>query len=293
MKKQLLAAAVLAALTISTASVFAAAPTFSGDANIEYSKKSDEKSELTNRIRLAMDSEIDNNIYLHGRLVMNNDLDRQGTATPVGNDKGAQMEQLYVGFKMDNADLKLGRQPLFLGHGLLSDVNGIGGAQITTTFDNANLMGFYGRDNDVDVAAAELGTSIGDWNLGASYLDKDDTYYGVNASTKVAPNTVLNMEYVKNNDAKASGYWAEVKVGDAVKKGDFDYSLGYVKLDEGAVDGNYVTEGNMAGNKGFRVKANYAVSDNSTLTVYQDLFKQTSNNDITKNRTDVEYEVRF
>lgn len=293
MNKKLLAAAIMAALTISTSAAFAAAPTFSGDANIEYSKLSaQEKGDLTNRIRLVMDNNIDNNIYLHGRVIMNNNIDSNGSSSSTS-DNTAKLEQAYIGFKFDNADLKVGKQPVFLGHGLLADVNGVSGAKISTGFEKSNLSAFSGKDGSTTVTAVDFGSNFGDWNVGASYLKNVDGYYGINASTKIAPNTALNVEWVKNNDKDASGYWAEVKVGNVAKKGDFAYSLGYVNLDNNAVNGGYVTEGNFADSKGFRVKAQYAVSNNSTLTVYQDLFKQTENSDITKNRTDVEYEVRF
>ena len=292
MKKKLLAAAVLAALTISTSSIFAAAPAFSGDARIEYQKNSGADKTITNRIRLAMDNQIDNNIYLHGRMIMNNNMDVNGASSSTA-DNTVKFEQGYIGFKFDNADLKIGKQPVFVGHGLLADVNGVSGAKLSTTFDKASFSAFSGKDASESVTALDLGTSIGDWNVGASYLDKGDAYYGINASTKVAPNAVLNMEYVKNNDQKASGYWAEVKFGKAVKKGDFDYSLAYVNIADKAVDSGYVTEDHFANSKGFRATAHYAVSNNSTLTVYQDLFKQASDDSVTKNRTDVEYSVRF
>lgn len=294
MKKKLLTAAILSALTLSATSVFASPINFSGDANIEYSAKDNENSELTNRIRLVIDSQIDQNLYLHGRMVMNNNI-ATPNATGVWGDKATVMEQGYIGYKNGNMDITAGRQPLFLGHGLLSDVNGIGGLKIKTTLDNANLMGFYGKDGAENVSAANFGTALGNVDFGLSYLKKTDNFYGVNASTKIANGVVFNAEYIKNNDqpTQNKGYWTEVKFGNASKKGEFDYSLGYVNVENNAVPAGYITEGNMQGGKGFRAKAHYAVTDNATLTVYQDMFKTTDGTNTDKKRTDVEFEVRF
>lgn len=297
MKKKLVAAAVMAALTLSASSVFAAAiaaPTFSGDANIEYSKKDNEKGELTNRIRLVIDCQIDKNLFLHGRYVANNDINTNDKATPVWQDKSTKLEQAYILYKAGNADFIAGRQPLFLGHGLLSDINGISGLKVNTAFNDVKLLGFSGKDDDENVSAADFSTTFGNLGFGLSYLKKTDNYYGVNANTKIADNVVLNLEYVKNNDKtiQNKGYWAEVKVGNAVKKGQFDYSLAYLNVEDQAVDGAYVTESNMKGGKGLRVKTHYAVSDNSTLIVYHDMFKNTVT-DKDQKRTDLEFEVRF
>jgi len=124
----------------------------------------------------------------------------------------------------------------------------------------------------------------------------DETYYGFNASTKIAKNAVVFAQYAKNNDAADNnqGYWAGVKFGNAIKKGDIDYSLAYVKVDNNInPNGTYfVNDSNWIGAKGLRFKAHYAVSNNSTLTFYQDQFKTIDGNADHK-RSDLEYEVRF
>jgi hypothetical protein len=289
MKKRLLVAAVMAAMTISAVPAFAA-PTFYGDANIEYNELTDQSSSLTNRIRLSVDSAIADNMYVHGRIVMNNDL-KDGTSAPAG-DNDIKLEQAFIGGKLGSFDVKAGRQPLWLGKGALADVNGINGIQAATTVNNVKLNGFYGKDGDNHVTAADFGTSYRKINFGGSYLQESDAnkFIGINADTKIMENAVLNVEYVKNTESKNDGFLAEVKVGNAVKKGDLDYSVAYRDIEDGAV-ASYSTEGNYNNSEGFRVQANYKVSDNATLTAFQDFTDDQSGTK--KNQSNVEFSVNF
>lgn len=288
MKKKLLAAVVLAAMTLSTASVFAS-PVLSGDARVRHQDDSSkDASSFENRIRLIADADIVENFYVHGRLVMNTDL------KDTGNDTDVQADQIYVGARMANLDLKVGKQPLYLGKGLLADVDGLSGVAATTSIDGVRLAGFYGQDKGQDVATVDMNTTLGAVNFGTSYMKQhegNNRYFGINADTKISDNAVLNVEYVKNNELKADGYMAEVKFGNAVKKGDLDYAVSYRNIEDGAIFSNYSTEDNYNDSKGFKVAANYKVSDASKLSVWQDITETQLGND--KNRTNVEFNVNF
>ncbi len=286
MKKKLLAAAIMVAMTLSTASVFAA-PVFSGDANIEYNAGDISPDYLINRIRLNIDSKISDDIYVHGRMKLNNDLrDSHGYGATAG------FDQAYIGAKLGAADIRVGRQSLFIGKGLLMDEDNFTGAQARTAIDGINLAGFYGRDaSDNKTSYADMNTSFSGINFGATYLKEGDKYFGVNADTKIAENAVLNVEYVKNDTLDADGYMASVKFGNAVKKGDIDYSIAYHNADAGAV-APYTTNVNFQDSKGFMVKASYKVADNATLTAYHDAAKD-SITDADKTRTNVEFSVNF
>ncbi|MDU4961796.1 MAG: hypothetical protein E6X17_14175 [Sporomusaceae bacterium] len=288
MKKRLLAA-VVAAMTL-TAVPALAAPAFYGDANIEYEKLSGQNSDLTNRIRLSMDSVISEDMYVHGRLVMNNNL-KDGGSAPDG-DNEIKLEQAFIGGKLGDFDVKAGRQPLWLGKGTLADVNGINGVQAATSINDIKVNGFYGKDGDNHVAAADFGTAYKKVNFGGTYLQETDEakFIGLNADTKIAENTVLNVEYVKNTENKNDGILAAVKVGNAVNKGDLDYSLAYRNIKDGAVS-SYSTDGNYNDSEGFRLEANYKVSDNATLTAYQDFTDSQSG--AKKNKTNIEFSVDF
>lgn len=289
MKKKLIAAAVMATLAVSTASVFAAAPAFSGDAKIEWNNQTSGGTDnyLINRVRLNMDASIDDTFSLHSRAVMLNDLKNGNGSNRV------TFDQAYLGAKFSNVDIKAGKQSLYSGQGLLMDDDNFSGVQAGTTLENVKLSGFYGHDNDANkITLAEMATSFGKVNVGANYLKQDDAkYWGVNASTPITNNAAFNIEYVKNTDTSATGYLAEVKVGNAVKKGDIDYSLIYRDIDAGAIN-NHTTNYNYSDSKGFKVKADYKVSDNAKLAVYHDMGKNHTT-DVDQNRTNVEFSVNF
>ncbi|MDF2571750.1 MAG: hypothetical protein K0R55_3354 [Sporomusa sp.] len=294
MKKKLIAAAVMAALTVSTASVFAAAPTFSGDANIEY-RNSDANgigdNYLTNRIRLKVDSQIDDTFYIHGRMNLVNNL-RNGDGSYADANNKVSFDRAYIGAKMDNVDVKVGRQSLAIGKGLLMDDDNFTGAQVGVDLNGAKLNTFYGKDADTEKTQfADVSTSFDNINVGAAYLkEAGSKYYAVNADTKIADNVVLNVEYAKNSTDKADGYLAEVVVGQTANKGDFQYAVSYRDIEDKALPA-FTTTGWYQDSKGFRVKGAYKVSDAATLTAYHDLSEKQDGAD--HNRTNVEFSVNF
>lgn len=286
MKKKLIAAAVMAALTVSTASVLAAAPTFAGDANIEYRNQDGSGDYLTNRIRLNVESQIDDTFYIHGRVRMDNDL-RDGSAN-----NQTTFDQAYIGAKAGQFDARVGKQSLFIGKGLLMDDDKFTGAQVGVALEGATLTGFYGKDPvDAKTRYADVNSALGNVNVGATFLkEADNNYYALNADTKLADNVVLNVEYAKNDTLRQDGYLAEVAVGEAAKKGDFKYAVSYRDIDAGALP-DFTTDGWYKDSKGFRVKGIYKVSDAATLTAYQDLGEKQNGDDHT--RTNVEFSVNF
>lgn len=277
---------------------------FSGDANIEYDYRDSGYGDgLTNRLRLVMESDIDKNIYLHGRLVskqyINGSQDGSHPAHAAGYENQAVtsgMEQMYIGFKMPNAEIKAGRQPLWLANGMLADINGISAGSITATINNTSVLGFFGQDGNTKISAAEVNTKLGDVSLGGSFMRAKDNYYGANINIPVAGNATFFAQFAKNNDKTSdnTGYWYGIKFGNASKPGDFDWSIAYLRVGDNInPNGTYnVNDGNLIGGKGLRLKTHYAVSKNSTLIVYYDALK-TINGDNDHKRTDIEYEVRF
>lgn len=291
LKKKLIVGAVLTALTLSTASAFAAAPIFSGDANIEYNKETGKDRELTNRIRIHMHYNVDDDMYVHLRWRADNNIDTNKTTT--------EADQVYVGAKFDGVEVRGGKQPLWLGKGLLMDEE-LSGLGIITFGSKVSFSGFYGKDTsivtadkDYAVTTLNMGTALGGMNVGAAYLkmnEGNNKYWGINADTKLSDNAVLNVEYVKNNDAKADGYLAEVKFGNAAKKGEIDYSISYRDIEKDAVS-RYSTNGNYNDSKGVKIKATYKVSNAATLTVYHDMADTQAGAE--HHRTNVEFNIDF
>lgn len=290
MSKKLLAAAIITAVSLSTVPAFAG-PIISGDANIEYNDQKNNDSDVTNRIRLVIDNPLGDDFYVRGRAVLNNSISHDPSSNQANN--SVEIEQAFIGGRVGSFDIKAGRQPLWLGKGALADVNGINGLQAATNINNVYLNSFYGKDDQNHVTAADIATTYGAVNMGATYLREADhaKFFAVNADTAIRKNTVLNMEYVKNTETKGDGFIAEVKVGNAVKPGDLDYAVAYRNIDAGAVSSYSNSDDSYNDSEGLRLKANYKLTDSMTLTAYQDFVD--SQNGINKNKTNVEVSVKF
>lgn len=293
MNKKLLTAAVLAAMTLSTASVFAN-PAFSGDAKLDYLKRDGSQREVISRVRLNVDADIDNDFYVHARAVLEDDLDAD-------NDNNAEFDQAYLGMKLTNADLKAGKQSLYLGKGLIADYDGISGFSVDANVAGVRAFALIGKEGEVaektTLRALDFGTKSGVVNFGGSFLQAKQSgekynVYGVNADTELCKDVVLSAEYVKNNTLNKDGYLAQVKFGNAVKKGDLDYYVSYRNVEEDAISEDYSTEANYADSKGFKVGTSYKVTDNAVLEASYDFAKQESNN-IDKKETRVKFTVNF
>lgn len=288
MKKKLLAAAILASLTLSASAALAATPTFSGDAQLLTQKGTDGDTFTDVRMRLNIDGQLGDGMYAHGRImgIDMTDFSKAGTGL---SGASAQMEQMYLGGKLGAVDVKVGRQPLGLGsQGLMSDVNGIEGLSLATAAGDVNMFGFVGRSDETynassllianprDTVAFNVGTKIDAVKLGASYMKTSDArfgeneYYGFSAGGKVTNNVALDGEYIKNDSRDADGYLVKATIGDVAKKGDINYAVSYRDIDAGAVDGDWVTNSAYVASKAVRVATNYKVTDNATLSVYKD-----------------------
>lgn len=296
MKKKLLAAAIMAALTLS-ASAALAAPTFSGDAQLLTQQNEGGRTFTDVRFRLNADAQLGDGIYAHGRL-MGIDTQYEGSAFAGAgtglSGAGANIEQMYLGAKVGAVDLKVGRQALFAGNGLLADVNGIEAISAGTNISGVSMDALVGRDGTTDVKGANLGTSINGVNLGASFMTKGDTdFWAANASTKVTNNVTLSADYIKNTSDDKNGFMVKATVGEVAKKGDFNYAVSYRNIEAGAVDHDYVTNGAFENSKGFRLAANYKVTDSATLSVYKDITEQQDNSSIKPNQMRAELNVNF
>ena len=305
------------------------APKFGGDANIEYdTRDSNYGDSLTSRVRLTMDADISPRLYLHTRLTAKQYIDGNENGDHPAQAAGYEneavkvgMEQFYLGFKFslddqifNNMELILGRQPLWLAGGMLSDINGINGIKLKTSFLGINAFGFFGKDgtqaleedrggSDGNLGAAELSRAFGPVTLGVTYLNVNDdanvndaTFYEGNVSYQTPFGALLYAQYLVNDDADEddTGYRVKAIYGNAVKQGEWDASFAYLRI-ESSINPNdkyYINDGNWIGAKGVRVKIHYAVTDWSTLILVQDVFENINTGE-DQNRTDIEFEVRF
>lgn len=254
MKKCLCIAAALAALALPAIPAFAN-PAYGGDIVTEYTKIPNVPGIIEGTLRLRFDDKITDNWYFHARArahAINNkafdSIDR------------SFFDQAYAGYQDGGLDIRAGKQPLYLGHGLLADLN-IAGIQTSLAADGYKLLGFYSND----VKAADATATIGEAALGATYKKQGDATWGVHFDTPVGQSVSLGAEYVENTDNKQHGYLAGLTSG--------HYSLSYRNIQNGAIDPAWATNYHYADSKGFRLRADYKVGLHSILTLYQDIAK--------------------
>lgn len=297
MKKRLLVAAVMAALTVSTATAFAAAPVITGDAQTMLQRTNGASDYSDARLRINFDFDMGDGMFAHARLL---GIDQQGYGnfyTPAGTGStgsAVSMEQMYIGAKLGQVDAKFGRQPVSVGRGMLADINGVEGVSLESQSGDFNLYGFGGRSSNTDLIAGKIGVKAQNVNLGAGYLRKDNTnYWSADADTQIMDNVNLSGVYMKNSTDKADGFLVKATVGQTAKKGDFSYAVSYRNIDNNAVDGNWVTNGALADSKGIRLEAKYKPTNNATLWVYQDITKQASDTSVHPNQFRAEMDFDF
>ncbi|MBP2645574.1 MAG: hypothetical protein H6Q75_1014 [Firmicutes bacterium] len=288
MNKKLLTAAILAALTISTTQVFAA-PTFTGDARIITQQDDGGRTYTDTRFRLNADAELGDGFYTHARL---QGIDTQPFANATSNGVAADMDQLYLGTKMGAVDVKAGRQGLFVGNGLLADVS-MQGVSLATENKNIGFDAFVGREGTNDVTGANLKTKGDKVDMGLGYLKVEDTdFMSFNADSRLGNNVVLSGNFTKNNKDSKNGFLVKATVGEAVRKGEFNYALSYRNIEDGAVAGSWCTDTAYNDSKGFRVEANYKFADNVNLNVLKD-FTDKNSDSTSLNRAKAELTVVF
>jgi hypothetical protein len=303
MKKRLLTAAIMAALTVSTATAFAAGPVITGDAQTMIQSTDGASDYSDARIRLNFDFDMGEGMYAHARLM---GIDQQGYGNNYAEagtgSKGASvnMEQMYIGAKLGQVDAIFGRQPVGIGQGMLADVNGIVGVSLAGKAGEANLYAFGGRETPTgstqtnDVFAAKVDTKVEKLDLGAGYLKRDaNKYYSFNAGGKIADNVDLSAIYMGNDTVKANGYMVKATVGALAKKGDFNYAVSYRDIEDNAIDGDWVTNGALANSKGIRLEAKYKPTNNATVWVYKDFVEKASDPNVRPDQFRAEIDFNF
>ena len=316
MKKTLVMASVLALMF--TCDVSAAPIQLSGDMQFLTQKNEHGDTFSNARLRLNVGVQLEDNMYIHGRL-MGIDMSPSNYNKAGTGSSGADvnMEQLYLGMKLGALDVKMGRQPLDIGQGMLADVNGIEGVSVAASTPGMDFYTFVGRSNEgvypVDVAnnpdgvgprdtvGIKVGSRINKLNWGVGYLTTKDTedtyeknkYYSLSADGNLSDHVNLGAVFVKNTEAEKDGFIIKATFGQVVKKGDVNYVLSYRKIEDKAVDADWVTNGAYADSKGFRLAVNYKPTNNSTLTLYKDITKKESDNSEKPNQMRAEWNIYF
>jgi hypothetical protein len=204
------------------------------------------------RLRLSMFAPLTDDVSFHGRLASENN---------TYGDNGVNLDQAYLNAKvLGGAELSLGRQPLYLGQGILMDTSyGFDGA--TLAFGNKLRFLAGAAKFSVDGTPPNSGQYVDHANLNyynvgydvssklnvtASYLkDKDNALYKSSAAGfgyKLNDKFALSGEYAKNdsdlakannNGDSAKAWIGKIKFGgaDGLKDHSFGLWVGYRKAE--------------------------------------------------------------
>ncbi|HEY3423664.1 MAG TPA: S-layer homology domain-containing protein [Negativicutes bacterium] len=277
---------------------------FTGEvrARYEWTKEpldtSNSPAEIT-RLRLGMFAPLTDDISFNGRLSSeNNDY----------GDNSVELDQAYLNAKvLGGADLTLGRQPLYLGQGILMDTDS-GFDGVTLAFGNklkvlagaAKYNADYDLPDNLNLPHANLtyynvGYDINSkLNISASYLkDKDNALYKSTAAGLAytfSDKFAVSGEYGKNDSAvakqangndAAKAWIGKVKYrgADGLKDHSYGIWVGYRKADANfdpvtfdTLDGADAAGGYLDNVKGLEYGVEYTVFQNGILSLqYNDL----------------------
>ncbi|HWR44312.1 S-layer homology domain-containing protein [Sporomusa sp.] len=256
---------------------------FTGEVRERYDYQEDYGNKMQTRLRLKMTAQVDENVTFNGRLASQSTWGNADSANQV------KLDQAYISGKAAGLDYSFGRQPIFLGQGLLADVSDNNdGLVLSGGKDVKVTTGSFKRGKSNFVAANIDAKVADDLNVTVSYIkDKD--------ATKAYKSTAAGLSYTgfgkfaisgeygkndaKNIDAKA--WMAKVKYGNAgavntagvwigYRNADKDFDpAGLNTLDYGILDGSIGVVDNV---KGLEYGVEYTVFKNGVLTFqYNDL----------------------
>jgi len=161
---------------------------FTGEVRSRYDSqdtaRGDTDDNTTTRLRLYMEAPVADNVTFHGRYEAE---EKWG--------KGAEskLDQAYITGNLGSVEYSFGRQPLWLGQGLLADVTG----------NNDGL--FLSAGNDVKVTAGAFKRDI------ETYDEEESdnlNFYTANIDARLGKNVDLTLSYLKDKDAEYYKTWS-------------------------------------------------------------------------------------
>ncbi|TWH48085.1 S-layer homology domain-containing protein [Sporomusa sp. KB1] len=278
-------------------------------ARYDYQDKADttnpdiDRTNERTRLRLNMEAPIAENVTFHGRYES-----QSAWGSSAGSE--AKLRQAYINGKLGEVGYSFGRQPIWLGQGMIADITGncdglllSGGNKVKVTAGVFKYnMGIYEDDyanmKNLNYAAANIDATINkNLNMTASYIaDKNELNYKTISSGFAytgIKNFAISGEYGVNDSYKANSlnkgdeakaWFAQLKYRGAQqdKIGSSGIWVGYRSAEKGfdpsemsTLDtGRYAdtTYGNLDNIKGMELGAEYTVFKNGVLSVmYEDL----------------------
>ncbi|TWH45311.1 S-layer homology domain-containing protein [Sporomusa sp. KB1] len=279
---------------------------FTGEVRVRYDNQDEtdfgflDRTREWTRFRLNMEAPIDKNVTFHGRY-------ETETNWGSGSDSESKLTHAYIDGKIGEVGYSFGRQPVWLGQGLIADIDSnndglflSGGNKVKVAvgaFKREDST-YYGGTYDMNFVAANIDAQLNkNLNMTASYLaDKDDDLYkttSVGLKYTGIKNFTVTGEYGENdsdfanvfNGDKAKAWMGQLKYRGAQsdKVGSMGVWVGYrsaesgfdpgqlTTLESGRIDDDF-TYGILDNVKGAEFGVEYTLFKNGVLTVqYNDL----------------------
>jgi len=265
-----------------------------------WNKDQSENTSKT-RLRLNMESQIADDITFHGRYEAESEFGD-------GIENASKLTQAYITGKAIGLDYNFGRQPIWLGQGLIADIEGncdgllvSGGKDVKITVGafKTTQPSYWLSDQSANYTAANIDAKVTDnLHVSLSYLKDEDSYIYKSTSAGLKYTGIKNFtiigEYGQNKAEKikdwsgfdtAKAWMAKLQYAGAKKDkvGSFGAWVGYRNADNNfdvceltTLDsGRQTVEeffGNLDNVKGAEFGVEYTVFRNGILTVqYNDL----------------------
>jgi len=154
---------------------------FTGEVRSRYDSydtaRGDTDDKSTTRLRLYMEAPVADNVTFHGRYQ---------AEEKWGKGANSELDQAYIAGNLGGLEYSFGRQPVFLGQGLIADVSG----------NNDGLFLTAGKEFKVTAGAFK--------REGSPYISEDISdnvnFYAANIDAKLSKNLDLTLSYLKDKD---------------------------------------------------------------------------------------------
>jgi hypothetical protein len=252
--KKVLAAAVLAAVTLGIAApAFAADPKFSGETRIRWTSDDNGGNDDSDyRLRFTFKDQINEQVGVKARFAIENDF---GAGTAERADAKIDQISMNYNFADGKTTAIVGLDDVFVGNGLVMDGT-FEALQLATKLGSIDASLFIGRDLSTDISGVSFQKTFDKATLGANYFtgEGEEDQWSVNASYNFGAVKVSGeladfdgdqafMAGFAFNNFKVTAYEVE------------EWKPGWTTLD--------IPAGEI---KGITLSADWAVAKNMTLT---------------------------
>ncbi|MGL5512184.1 MAG: S-layer homology domain-containing protein [Sporomusa sp.] len=151
------------------------------------------------RLRIFMEAPVADNVTFHGRY---------HAESGWGSSGDSKLDRAYIAGDLGGLEYRFGRQPLWLGQGLLADVSNNDGLFLGGGKEVKVFAGVFKRDNkaynfDKKLAASEDEKVIAsdEYKANEKRLNDNLNYYAANIDAKVNKSLAVSLSYLQDKDS--------------------------------------------------------------------------------------------